>query len=111
MLHFRSKKIKELTSTQLVGCRLNKVNFGPRSPHPIGSYETCCNASTINAAQSFFMKNHGNLSILLHPLTRNEVLDHTSHAMWLGKDMPLDISVLNDDMLEPEKCLPIPDVF
>lgn len=91
-----SEKIQELTTTQLAGCRvLSTVNFGPRGPRVIGSYETCCNASSINVAQSFFMQNHGNLSILLHPLTRYEVLDHTTRAMWLGKDMPLDVSALS----------------
>lgn len=102
-----SAKIQELTTTQLAGCRLNTVNYGPRGPHPIGSYETCCNASAISSAQSFFMQNHGDLSVLLHPLTRYEVLDHTTRAMWLGKDMPLDISVLRHDAGEADKCLPI----
>lgn len=106
-----SDKISELSSSILAGCRLNIVNYGPRGPHPIGSYETCCNASAINAGQSFFMQNHGNLTILLHPLTRHEVLDHTIRSMWLGKDMPLDISVLSHDLGEPPKCLPIPEIF
>lgn len=85
------------------------MNVAPRGPHPIGSYETCCNASSLAQAQSFFMQNRGNLSILLHPLTRYEVLDHTTRAMWLGKDMPLDISRLRDDAGagNEEKCLPI----
>lgn len=106
----RSDKIRELSETQLAGCRLNAVNFGPRGPHPIGSYETCCNASAINTATSFFMQNHGNLTIFLHPLTRHEVLDHTTRAMWLGTDMKIDVSTLSHDLTEAPKCLPIPDV-
>lgn len=108
---YYSDKIRELSETQLAGCRLDRVNYGPRGPHLIGSYETCCNASAINAAQSFFMQNHGNLTVFLHPLTRYEVLDHTTRAMWLGKDMPIDVSVLRHDLNEPPKCIPIPDVF
>ncbi|XP_037029782.1 DOPA 4,5-dioxygenase-like isoform X2 [Bradysia coprophila] len=104
------EKIQELSTTLLAGCRLNVVNYGPRGPHLIGSYETCCNASAINPAQSFFMQNHGNLTIFLHPLTRYEVLDHTIRSMWLGKDMPLDISVLNHDLVEAPLCLPIPGI-
>lgn len=91
----------------LAGCRLNRVNYAPRGPHIIGSYETCCNASALSHAQSFFMQNRGNLSVLLHPLTRYEVLDHTTRAMWLGKDMPLDISSLPQDSGIADKCLPI----
>ncbi len=57
------------------------------------------------------MQNHGNLSVLLHPLTRQELLDHTTRAMWLGKSMPLDISMLREDIGpgydDQDKCLPI----
>ncbi len=108
MVWFDSDKIQELSGTLLAGCRLlPTVNFGPRGPHPIGSYETCCNASSLNVAQSFFMQNHGNLTIFLHPLTRLEVLDHSDRAMWLGKDMPVDLSALSHELAEEPKCLPI----
>jgi len=57
---------------------------------------------------SWFMLNHGNLSILLHPLTRFEVLDHTERSMFLGPRYPLDISVLSEDLGdEVDLCLPI----
>lgn len=58
-------------------------------------------------AQSFFMQNHGNLSVLLHPLTRYELLDHSTRAMWLGERVPLDLAALREDTGEPDKCLPI----
>lgn len=57
------------------------------------------------------MENHGNLSVLLHPLTRYEVLDHTHRAMFLGKVVPLDVSVLSEDLVNNvDLCLPIPEV-
>ncbi len=93
-----------------MGCRLNHVNYGPRGPHPIGSYETCCNSSALSHGVSWFMQNRGNLSILLHPLTRWEIIDHTDRAMFLGQSLPLDLSVLSWDLGEPDKCLPIPDI-
>lgn len=102
-----SETIQELSDTFLDGCRLNRVNYAPIGPHVIGSYETCCNSSAMARAHSFFMQNHGNLSVLLHPLTRYEVLDHTTRAMWLGKQVPLDISKLREDAGEADKCLPI----
>lgn len=106
LLNF-SESIQDLSETLLTGCRLNRMNYVPIGPHVIGSYETCCNASSLSQAQSFFMQNRGNLSVLLHPLTRYEVLDHTTRAMWLGKDMPLDISRLREDVGTADKCLPI----
>lgn len=110
MLSF-SESIQQLSETFLDGCGLNRMNLSPIGPHIIGRFETCCNSSALARAQSFFMQNHGNLSIILHPLTRYEVLDHTTRAMWLGKSMPLDISGLNEDLgpgyHNEDKCLPI----
>ncbi|CAA7260903.1 unnamed protein product [Cyclocybe aegerita] len=36
----------------------------------------------------------GNLSILIHPLTREERKDHEGRAAWLGTPYPLDTSTL-----------------
>lgn len=80
----------------------------PVGPHPIGSFETCCNKTSISSGLTWFMENHGNLSILLHPLTRYEVIDHTHRAMFLGKPLPLDVSVLSSDLgNNVDLCLPL----
>ncbi|XP_037029781.1 DOPA 4,5-dioxygenase-like isoform X1 [Bradysia coprophila] len=105
------ESIQELSETFLAGCRLNRMNYAPIGPHVIGSYETCCNSSSLARAQSFFMQNRGNLSVLLHPLTRYEKLDHTTRAMWIGKQVPLDVDSLREDIgpgyHDEDKCLPI----
>ena len=44
---------------------------------------------------SFTMLKRGSLSVLIHPLGRNEVDDHTVHKMWLGEAYPIDVSLLN----------------
>ena len=46
---------------------------------------------------TFMMYHRGELSVLLHPLGRTEVRDHTSDAMWLGPSWVMDISVLNSE--------------
>ncbi len=46
---------------------------------------------------SFAMLNRGSLSILIHPLGRNETEDHVKHQMWLGQKFPLDTTSLNPD--------------
>jgi DOPA 4,5-dioxygenase len=38
--------------------------------------------------------NHGPFTVLLHPETGNDLVDHTEHAVWLGEPLPLDLSVL-----------------
>lgn len=38
---------------------------------------------------SWFQLNHGNLSVLIHPQTGEDLLDHTTRALWLGEKLPL----------------------
>lgn len=69
-LAFRQLIHNEIVNGNLRDCSLNQVNYGPRGPHPIGSWETCCNKTSLEYGVSWFMQNRANNSILLHPLTR-----------------------------------------
>lgn len=77
---------------------MKAVNMGPFGPHYVGNFETCCNKTSISRALSFFMVSHGNLSVLFHPLTRYEKLDHTGREMFLGPRIPMNIDVLAADL-------------
>ena len=46
---------------------------------------------------SFMMLNRGDLTILLHPLGPNEMIDHTKDAMWLGPSFRLNLDALSPD--------------
>lgn len=35
------------------------------------------------------------LTVLLHPLTDDDLADHTTLARWIGEPLPLDLSVLD----------------
>ncbi|KAG0319926.1 hypothetical protein BGZ99_004839 [Dissophora globulifera] len=72
----------------------NGVNTSPRGPHPIGSYEVWCAREDFARCYSWFILNRGPHSVLIHPLTRDEVADHSSRAAWLGTPVPLDYSNL-----------------
>jgi hypothetical protein len=50
-----------------------RVNKGPIGPHPCGSYEIWTPEESLSSMMSFAMMNRGSLSILIHPLGRNEV--------------------------------------
>jgi len=108
---FRDAVQEEITKGILEGCRLAPFWLGAAGPHPIGSFETCCNSSALSRSMSYFIQNRPfNLSILLHPLTRWEVRDHTERALWLGQSMPLDLTILEADLGEDgfDHCNPIP---
>ena len=81
---------------------LGRWHDNPIGPHPIGMYQVEFKADifsslvtwmvfnrddlSINTWMSF---NRDGLSILVHPLTGDDVADHTSFAMWLGESLKL----------------------
>ena len=103
---FRNRVIAEVSNGHgLQNCVVNRLNIAPIGPHPIGSFETCCNKTSLPSAVSWFMLNRNpDHSVLLHPLTRYEVIDHTTRAFWLGQKMPLDTSKLESDLHETPTC-------
>ncbi|KAL0487530.1 hypothetical protein AKO1_008647 [Acrasis kona] len=72
------------------------VNYKPIGPHLVGSYEVWVPYESFADFYQWIILNRGNLSILIHPLTRLEVKDHTERATWLGEEFPLDVSVLSE---------------
>jgi len=62
-------------------------------PHPIPQYEVHFlerSRSDIIAAIEA-----SGLRALVHPLTDDDLADHTTHAHWIGEPLELDISVLD----------------
>ncbi|CEO95011.1 unnamed protein product (mitochondrion) [Plasmodiophora brassicae] len=77
------------------------LNTKPVGPHPVGSCEVWCPREYFARAYSWFALNRGPLSILIHPLTRHELRDHTDRAAWLGPSFRLDLSVLSPLLDKP----------
>ncbi|GMI12135.1 hypothetical protein TrRE_jg2267 [Triparma retinervis] len=73
------------------------VNMGPRGPHPAGSYEVWVPQEHLGLVTSHMMLNRGENSVLLHPLTRHCVEDHTGRVMWMGVQFNIDRTVLAFD--------------
>jgi len=74
------------------------INTDPIGPHPCGSFETWVPKEYLNQAMSFFMQRRGELTILIHPLTRYSNEDHAARNMWLGPPMRLDFTALPEDV-------------
>eukprot|EP00483_Globobulimina_turgida_P002740 UN02745 len=69
-------------------------NMAPIGPHPCGSYEVWTPAQYLHQVISWFMMNRGELTILLHPLTDDEIEDHYGRIMWLGPPYRIDHTIL-----------------
>ncbi|KAA8908982.1 DOPA-like domain-containing protein [Sphaerosporella brunnea] len=75
---------------------LKRVNTAPIGPHPAGSYEIWVPRESFAAVFSFLALNHGTLSVLVHPLTREEVADHSTRKAWIGEPWPVLLDVLDE---------------
>lgn len=66
---------------------------GPIGPHPIAQYEIhfpqASRAAVISAIEAT------GLRALVHPLTDDDLADHTTLAHWIGEPLALDVSVLD----------------
>mmetsp|Transcript_8706 Transcript_8706/g.10992 ORF Transcript_8706/g.10992 Transcript_8706/m.10992 type:complete len:169 (-) Transcript_8706:322-828(-) len=77
------------------------VNDHPIGPHPCGSFEVWVPKESFSQVMSFFMRERGLLSILIHPLTQNVIEDHTKSAMWLGEPFRLNLNTFSPDEADP----------
>ncbi|KAJ8591441.1 hypothetical protein M405DRAFT_873234 [Rhizopogon salebrosus TDB-379] len=77
-----------------VAVPLFRINTDPVGPHPVGSYEIWVPATSFSSVFSYLCLNRGNLSILVHPLTREERADHEIRSAWIGPPFALDLSPL-----------------
>ena len=84
------------TLTTMAGGRLTlyTLSDGPRGPHVTPMFGVDIPKADLPEVLAFLMVSHGPLSVLVHPVTDNELLDHTHHALWLGAPQPLDLATL-----------------
>ncbi|MDD4973793.1 MAG: DOPA 4,5-dioxygenase family protein [Bacteriovorax sp.] len=61
-------------------------------PHPTGMFEANFPVKLFADVVLWLMKEHEELSVLIHPLTGNDYIDHSGQALWLGITLPLDFS-------------------
>ncbi len=72
-------------------------SFAPRraGPHPRGSFEVLFTREAFADYVSWLMfERPPRISVLVHPLTRSQTLDHGSRALWLGERLAMDRDVL-----------------
>ncbi|KAF9009567.1 DOPA-like domain-containing protein [Cyathus striatus] len=93
-LELRDAVLRLRRDGAFVAVPLFRVNTDPIGPHSIGSYEIWVPSETFASVFSYLCLNRGNLSILVHPLTREQRADHEVRNAWIGPSFPLDLSTL-----------------
>ncbi|CAL8117826.1 unnamed protein product [Orchesella dallaii] len=108
---FRKATRQMINGGDLPDCSLNQIYIGWDGPHPVSQWELCCNKTGYAAAHSWHTQNHGNLSVLIHPLTIYDIEDHKSRTSWLGKEVVIDAECpcLYPELPQPRPCPVYPE--
>ena len=84
------ERFRALGETVLFVGRMMDEGVGP---HPIPQYEIHFREHDV-AAVTAILEGSG-LRALVHPLTADDLADHSTHARWIGEPVELDVSVLD----------------
>ena len=76
----------------------------PRGPHPVPQFNVIFELPEFQNIVPWLMLNHGDLNVLVHPLTESNYDDHTKYAVWLGNPVPLKLERLSAQL--PASLLP-----
>ncbi len=74
--------------------QLGRWHDRPTGPHPCWSYQVSFSRELLGKILSWLMLNRQGLTILVHPVTGDDLIDHSDYALWLGKQETLNLDVL-----------------
>ncbi|MFO1048517.1 MAG: DOPA 4,5-dioxygenase family protein [Geminicoccaceae bacterium] len=77
--------------------RLGRWHDQPVGPHTRPMYQVLFAADQFGAVVPWLMLNRRGLDVLVHPETGDDLTDHTQHALWLGKPLPLRLEALRPE--------------
>ena len=73
---------------------LGRIHDRPIGPHTRAMYQVAFATGDFAAIVPWLMLNRAGLSILVHPMTGDEVADHGDHPLWLGPQLDVDLDFL-----------------
>jgi aromatic ring-cleaving dioxygenase len=72
---------------------IGELRDEPVGPHPKAQFEAHFREDAL--PQVLALIKETGLTALVHPLTDDDLADHTSLGQWIGEPLPLDLSVLD----------------
>ncbi len=74
--------------------QLGRWRDQPVGPHPTSSYQIAFSLNYFGLIVPWLMMNRQGLTILVHPDTGNDLIDHCDYALWLGNQLNLNLDSL-----------------
>lgn len=72
---------------------VGRLTDGKDGPHPIPQFEVHFRKESLEEVRAIILK--WGLLALVHPLTTDDLADHTSLAEWFGDPLDLDLTTLD----------------
>ena len=66
----------------------------PVGPHHAPMFEIEFAHASREGVLSWVKAHHGDLPVLIHPETGDDLADHRDHAVWLGRNLGVDLTKL-----------------
>ncbi|KAL8996587.1 MAG: hypothetical protein Q9169_003926 [Polycauliona sp. 2 TL-2023] len=102
------RSLRQAIQVQYPEVVLYSIHDQAIGPHPLPMFEVdLFTPAQFGAFIPWLAIHHGPLSVLVHPNTGKSRLDHTHHAIWIGKklDLTLDVFDKEEEMDEVAKKL------
>ncbi len=93
-VRFRKKIVEKFDGR----AQISRLIDRPIGPHPVPMFEVDFHSELATELAPFLEKEREGLSILIHPVSDEEVKDHTERAVWMGKKLELNIDFLEEFM-------------
>src|SRR5687767_12265179 len=77
---------------------LGRVHDIPVGPHAKAMFQVAFAIEELPKLLPFLMLNRQGLDILVHPRTEDEVADHITNPLWLGKPLPINVAFLEAEV-------------
>lgn len=72
---------------------VGSMTDGPAGPHPIPQYEAHFREADVEHVRAIIVAS--GLTALVHPLTLDDLADHTTLGQWIGEPVDLDLTTLD----------------
>ena len=90
-----ASRLRERVLAELGGrARISPLVDRPVGPHPVPMFEIDFAPGMLEPVLTVLMLHRQGHSVLVHPMTGDELRDHQEHCLWLGDRVPLDYSRL-----------------
>ena len=98
-VYFTDESVEEArsvceTTSELFSLTMGQMHYRKVGPHLYWSCQLSFTGEKFGEVVSWLSMHRGELVVLIHPQTGDVLKDHTSHAIWLGQSVALELDAL-----------------